>query len=181
MSNPTKPPLSQSGIRWLWIAALAITADQLSKLWIQHNMELAQTIKLLPVLNIFRTYNLGAAWSMCEDCGGWQRWAFSALAAGVSLVLLVWLRRLVLSAHRLLALGLTLIVGGALGNLIDRLYLGHVVDFVQVHWGNSYFPSFNVADSCISVGAALVILDSLRESQRERLAAQAGKPPGQGA
>jgi signal peptidase II len=86
----------------------------------------------------------------------------------VSIALLVWLRRLALAGHKLLVCGLTLILGGAIGNLIDRLWLGEVIDFVQVHWGSAYFPAFNVADSAISVGAAFVILDSLREMARER-------------
>ena len=87
---------------------------------------------------------------------------------------MIWLRRLALARHALLIAGLTLIVGGAIGNLIDRLYLGHVVDFILVHWGNSYFPAFNVADSAISVGASLVVLDSLRDALRERRAKAAG-------
>jgi len=99
---------------------------------------------------------------------------FSALALGVSAGLVVWLRRLPLASHLLLVTGLTLIVGGAIGNLIDRLYLGHVVDFILVHWKDSYFPAFNVADSAISVGAALVIFDSLRDTVRERRAKAAG-------
>ena len=174
MSDASSLPMSQSGVRWLWIALVVIVLDQLTKLWIQNSMGLYQTIELLPVLNIYHTFNLGAAWSMCADCGGWQRWMFSALAIGVSGALVVWLRRLPLAGHAQLVVGLALIVGGAFGNLIDRIYLGHVVDFIQAHWGNSYFPSFNVADSAISIGAALVILDSLREAQRERRARTAG-------
>ena len=95
---------------------------------------------MLPVLNIIHTYNPGAAWSFLADAGGWQRWVFSALAIGVSVVLVVWLRRLALATQSLLACGLALILGGAIGNVIDRLRLGHVVDFVQVHWGQAYFP-----------------------------------------
>lgn len=174
MSDTSSFPISKSGVRWLWISLLVIVLDQATKLWIQKSMGLYETIEVLPVLNIYHTFNLGAAWSMCADCGGWQRWLFSALALGVSGALVVWLRRLPLAGHAQLVLGLVLIVGGALGNLIDRIYLGHVVDFIQVHWGNSYFPSFNVADSCISIGAGLVILDSLREAQRERRAKAAG-------
>ena len=174
MSDATSLPISKSGIRWLWIAVLVIVADQLTKLWVQNSMALRETIEVLPVLNIYHTFNPGAAWSMCADCGGWQRWMFSALALGVSGALVVWLRRLPLAAHAQLVMGLVLIVGGAVGNLIDRVYLGHVVDFIDAHWGGSHFPAFNVADSAISIGAALVILDSLREAQRERRAKAAG-------
>jgi len=169
MNKEPTPPVAQSGVRWLWIAALVIVADQLSKMWIQDNLALhADVIHVLPFLNIHHTFNLGAAWSFCADCGGAQRWVFSGLAFVVSVVLLIWLRRLPLATHRLLIGGLTLIVGGAIGNLVDRLYLGHVIDFIQVYRGGWAFPSFNVADAAISVGAGLVILDSLREMARER-------------
>lgn len=174
MNETARIPLAASGVRWLWLAALIVVVDQLSKLWIQGSMELYETIEVLPVLNIYHTFNPGAAWSFLAHADGWQRWLFSLLAIGVSIGLIVWLRRL--SSHRqaLLVSGLVLIIGGAVGNLIDRLYLGHVVDFIQAHWGEWYFPAFNVADSAISVGAGLVIFDSLRESVRERRARVAG-------
>jgi signal peptidase II len=158
-----------SGFRWLWITALVIVLDQLSKLWIVTNV--SDDIYVLPVFNIIHTVNYGAAWSMFDDWGGAQRWMLSALAVGVSLAIVVWLRRLNVANQRLLVGGLVLILGGAIGNVIDRLRLGHVIDFLQVHWGNSYFPAFNVADSAISVGAALVILDSVLEHRREKRAA----------
>jgi signal peptidase II len=161
----------ESGWRWLWITALAIVIDQLTKLWIVRNV--TNDIFVLPVLNIIHTVNYGAAWSMFENWGGSQRWLLSALAVVVSIAIGVWLRRLTFARHRLLIGGLSLILGGALGNVIDRLRLGHVIDFIQVHWGNSYFPAFNVADSAISVGAVLVILDSFLESRREKRAAAA--------
>lgn len=159
----------ESGWRWLWITVVMILLDQVSKLLIVASV--THDIYVLPVLNIIHTVNYGAAWSMFDDWGGSQRWLLSALAIGVSIAILVWLRRLELASHRLLAGGLVLILGGAIGNVIDRLRLGHVIDFVQVHWGNSYFPAFNVADSAISVGAVLVILDSLLEHRREKRAA----------
>ncbi|HKU91705.1 MAG TPA: signal peptidase II [Steroidobacteraceae bacterium] len=174
MNETTNIPVAASGVRWLWIAAAVIVLDQLSKLWIQGSMALYESIEVLPVLNIYHTFNPGAAWSFLAHADGWQRWLFSALAIGVSAGLIVWLRRLALAQHALLITGLTLIVGGAIGNLIDRLYLGHVVDFILVHWENSYFPAFNVADSAISVGATLVIFDSLRDAVRERRARAAG-------
>jgi signal peptidase II len=160
----------ESGIRWLWIAVAVVMFDQITKLWIVDSIPLGGSIHVMPILNIIHTYNPGAAWSMFANAGGAQRWVFSALAIAVSVVLVYWLRRLVLSSQRLLIGGLSLILGGAIGNVLDRLRLGHVVDFVQVHWNNSYFPSFNVADSAISIGAVLVVIDALRESQRERRA-----------
>jgi len=156
----------ESGFRWLWITALVILLDQLTKYWIVNNV--TDDIYVLPVFNIIHTVNYGAAWSMFEDWGGAQRWVLSALAVGVSIAIFVWMRRLTVANQRLLVGGLSLILGGAIGNVIDRLRLGHVVDFLQVHWDNSYFPAFNVADSAISVGAALVILDSVLEHRREK-------------
>ena len=171
--SPANISLKESGIRWLWIAVLVIVVDQLSKLWVVRNMELYEKITLAPVLDIYRTFNPGAAWSFLADAGGWQRWAFSTLAIAVSIALLYWLRRLALAAHGLLVAGLTLILGGAIGNVLDRLRLGHVIDFVHVHWGTASFPAFNVADSAISIGAALVIIDALLDARRERAAARA--------
>lgn len=175
MSGPTVS-WRDSGLKWWWIAAAAIVFDQLTKLWIVGSIPNGGSVTVLPVLNIIHTYNPGAAWSMFANAGGAQRWVFSALAVVVSVVLVYWLRRLSLASQRLLIAGLTLILGGAIGNVLDRLRLGHVVDFVQVHWADSYFPAFNVADSAISIGAVLVVLDALFESQRERkLKGAAGK------
>jgi signal peptidase II len=180
MSENIKLPWGASGIRWMWISVLVTAADQLSKLWIERNLVLGEKIDVLPVLEIVRAHNPGAAFSMLAGAGGWQRWAFSALAIGVSIALIYWLRKIALATHALLACGLVLILGGAIGNVIDRFEHGYVVDFVNAHWGAHYFPAFNVADSAISVGAALVVIDALRESWRERQAARAnqGKSPG---
>ena len=169
--NDIKIPWQQSGWRWLWITALFVVLDQLTKLWIVSSV--THDIHVLPVLNIIHTVNYGAAWSMFDDWGGSQRWLLSGLAVVISIAIVVWLRRLPLAPQRLLNGGLVLILGGAIGNVIDRLRLGHVIDFIDVHWGLSHFPAFNVADSAISVGAALVILDSLLEHRREKRAAAA--------
>jgi signal peptidase II len=175
MSEPMSP-WRESGLKWWWLAAAAIVLDQLTKLWIVDSIPNGGSVTVLPVLNIIHTYNPGAAWSMFANAGGAQRWVFSGLAVVVSVVLVYWLRRLSLASQGLLVTGLTLILGGAIGNVLDRLRLGHVVDFVQVHWGNSYFPAFNVADSAISVGAVFVVLDALLEAKRERkLKSAAGK------
>ncbi|HTU68669.1 MAG TPA: signal peptidase II [Steroidobacteraceae bacterium] len=172
--NPPVLAWRESGLKWWWIAVLAIVADQLTKLWIVDSIPNGGSVYVMSVLNIIHTYNPGAAWSMFANAGGAQRWVFSALAVVVSVVLIWWLRRLALASQKILIAGLTLILGGAIGNVIDRFRLGHVVDFIQVHWNDSYFPAFNVADAAISVGAALVILDALREGQRERRAKAAG-------
>jgi signal peptidase II len=164
--------LKASGIRWLWISLLVIAADQLSKLWIERTMDLGEGFAALPVLDIVRAHNAGAAFSFLASAGGWQRWAFTAVALVISILLVGWLRKLALATHALLAGGLTLILGGAIGNVIDRFEHGYVVDFLSAHWGASYFPAFNIADAAISIGAACVILDALLESRRERAAKQ---------
>jgi signal peptidase II len=172
--NTSTITFRESGLRWGWLAFAVIVLDQVTKLWIVDAIPIRGSVYVLPVLNIIHTYNPGAAWSMFADAGGAQRWIFSALAIAVSAVLIYWLRRLALATHALLIAGLTLILGGAIGNVIDRLRIGEVIDFIQVHWGDAAFPAFNVADSAISIGAACVILDALREWQRERKARSAG-------
>jgi signal peptidase II len=161
-------PLNESGWRWLPLALLVIVLDQLVKAWVVNHFQLFERVHLLPVLDIILTYNTGAAFSFLADAAGWQRWLFVLLALAVSAVLIGWLRRLRALTQRLLCCGLALIVGGALGNLIDRLRHGRVVDFVHAHWGEHYFPAFNVADSAITIGAALLLLDALLESRRGR-------------
>lgn len=171
MSDVPLPRLRESGIRWMWFALVVIVLDQLTKFWIERNMVLGESIYVLPVFDIVRAHNLGAAFSFLDNAGGWQRWLFSGLAVGVSIGLVIWLRRLTLATQGVLVAGITLVLGGAIGNLIDRIELGYVVDFIHVHWGASSFPAFNVADTAISIGAGLVILDSLLEARRERRAA----------
>src|SRR6187401_3547986 len=160
--------IGASGIRWLWTSLLVIVVDQRSKLWIERTMSLGDSFVVVPVLDIVRAHNTGAAFSFLADAGGWQRWAFTLLAVGVSIALVFWLRRLALTTHALLAFGLALILGGAIGNVIDRIEHGYVVDFIHAHWGVAYFPAFNVADSAISVGAVLVILDAILEGRRKK-------------
>jgi signal peptidase II len=173
MTQP-KPPLNASGIRWLWVSALLMVLDQVTKLWIVATMPGDETIHVLPVFDIIHTVNPGAAWSMGANTPG-ARWVFSAVAVGVSVMLVAWLRGLAWSTHKLLIMGLTFILGGAIGNVIDRVRLGHVIDFLSVHWGNAYFPAFNVADSAICIGAGFVVVDSLREWLRERREKGKGK------
>ena len=152
-------------LRWLVLAAAVIALDQWSKRLLEGALQLSETRYVLPVFNIVRAHNRGAAFSMLDAASGWQRWVFSALAIGVSAALIVWLKRLERGAT-LLAAALALVLGGALGNVIDRLRLGYVVDFIQVHWQQHYFPAFNVADAAITVGAGLLLLDALLGSRR---------------
>jgi signal peptidase II len=158
MSNP-----GASGWRWLPLSAGIMVADQLVKAWIVHHFSLFERVHVLPVLDIILTFNRGAAFSFLSDASGWQRWLFVILALGVSGTLIVWMGRLRARTHALLACGLALIVGGALGNMIDRIVSGRVVDFIHVHWGRHYFTAFNIADSAITVGAVILLLDAWRE------------------
>jgi signal peptidase II len=157
-----RPGRGQGSLSYVWLSVLVVALDQLCKAVINHSLQLFQSVQVLPVLDITRVYNRGAAFSFLGRASGWQRWLFSALAVIVSAGVVLWLRRVDRRA-RLLASGLALILGGAVGNLVDRLRLGHVVDFVAAHWGPHYFPAFNVADSAITIGACLLLLDAWLE------------------
>jgi signal peptidase II len=152
---------------WLVLSAVVVLADQLSKSYIAQHFGEFEFITVLPILEITRMHNVGAAFSFLASASGWQRWVFIGLAGVVSLGIMVWLLRLRRGAHSLLACGLALVLGGALGNVIDRIRLGHVIDFIHFHWDRAYFPAFNVADSAITVGAACLLLDALLEGRRK--------------
>ncbi|MGE0809007.1 MAG: signal peptidase II [Immundisolibacter sp.] len=141
----------------LALAALVLVLDQASKLAVLRLIEPYQTIPVIPGFNLTLAFNRGASFSFLADAGGWQRWLFSAISVAASVVIVVLLRRTA-PGDRLNGIGLSLVLGGAVGNLIDRLWLGHVVDFLDVYYGASHWPAFNVADSAITVGAALLIL-----------------------
>lgn len=146
--------------RWLGVSVLVIVFDQLTKYLAEAYLRYAEPVAIVPSFNLTLLYNRGAAFSFLDEAGGWQRWFFVAVSAFAAIALTVWLRRLRAGQWQL-ALALALIIGGAVGNLIDRLALGHVVDFIQLYYGTFYWPAFNVADSAISIGAALLIWDSL--------------------
>jgi signal peptidase II len=152
------------GLVYLWLTALVIAIDQVTKWLIEHSLGMYQSIVVLPVLEITRAHNPGAAFSFLAGADGWQRWVFTVLALGVSIALVVWLRRID-SQARVLASAVALILAGALGNVIDRLRLGYVIDFINFHWDAHYFPAFNVADSAITIGAALLLLDAWLEAR----------------
>lgn len=163
---------------WLWLTLAVIALDQYSKFLIIERFEEFEELVLLPMLDIMRLHNEGAAFSFLSDASGWQRWFFIALGLVVSVGILVWLRRLAPRGQHLLAAGLALVMGGALGNVIDRVLWGYVIDFIRVHYADWYFPAFNVADSAITCGAALLILDNVLEYGRTRDAnKQGGAPP----
>ncbi len=149
---------------WLAIAAAIVILDQITKAMILAAFQLGDAHRVTAFFDIVRAHNRGAAFSFLNDASGWQRWFFIVLGIAAA-VFIVWL----LARHggqRLFGWALALILGGAVGNVIDRMLHGYVVDFLQVHWGGAYFPSFNVADSAITVGAVLLILDELRRVRR---------------
>ena len=156
---------------WLLLSALVVLADQVSKSYITSHYGEFEFTTVLPILDITRMHNVGAAFSFLATASGWQRWLFIVLAVTVSIGIVVWLYRMPRS-HGLLACGLALVLGGAIGNVIDRIRLGAVVDFIHFHWDRAYFPAFNIADSAITVGAACLILDAMLEPKRARAKAE---------
>jgi signal peptidase II len=157
-------------LRWLWLTAISIVADQLVKLLVVARLQLFERMPILPpMLEITRLHNRGAAFSFLDDAGGWQKYLFLGLAATVSLGIIVWLQQLDSSVRRIVPAGLAFVAGGAIGNAIDRVHYGYVVDFIHVHWFDVWwFPAFNIADSSITVGAALLILDAVIDSRHPR-------------
>lgn len=159
---PTQSRSARFGLKiWLSLAALVIMMDQISKLWISSRFAYGESLRITDFFNLVLAHNMGAAFSFLNDAGGWQRWMFSAIAIVAS----VWIVRL-LRQHAdetLFCLALAMVLGGALGNLIDRVAYGYVVDFLDFYWKENHFPAFNVADSAISVGAVLLLLDSFRK------------------
>lgn len=148
----------------LALAALLILLDQASKLAVLRLLEPYQTIPVVPGFNLTLAFNRGASFSFLADAGGWQRWLFSGIALAASVIIVILLRRTP-PAERLNGLGLSLVLSGAVGNLIDRLWLGHVVDFLDVYYRSWHFPAFNIADSAISIGAALLVLGMWRQER----------------
>ena len=147
---------------WLWLSVAVVALDQASKFLVTRFFDLYERVEVLPVLDFTLLHNRGAAFSMLAGASGWQRWFFIALALAVSVALVTWIWRAP-RGDKLLPFALSLVLGGAVGNLIDRVVHGYVVDFIHAHWGAAYFPAFNVADSAITVGAVLLLLDAFRE------------------
>jgi signal peptidase II len=155
---------SQGWARWLGLSAAVVVVDLATKAWVSSALANGDVVRVAPFFNVILTHNTGAAFSFLAGAGGWQRWFFTIVAILISIALVVMLRR----PHRdwLVPLALALVLGGALGNLWDRLTLGYVVDFIQVHASGYYWPAFNVADSAITVGVALLLWDGLRGGQK---------------
>ena len=144
------------------IVLVIVVLDQITKIWADTTLTMYEQIPITGFFNITKAYNYGAAFSFLDNAGGWQRWFFTAVSLIVSIVLSVWLFRMT-RAERWLSLSIALILGGAVGNLIDRVWYGYVVDFIQVYWKTSYFPSFNIADAAITCGTIILLVLTLFE------------------
>lgn len=145
---------------WYLIAFFVLILDQFTKQLITGSFNYGDVQDITAYFNLVRVHNYGAAFSFLSEAGGWQRWALSSVAGIVSIGIIIWISRVPDNKH-FERLALALILGGAVGNLIDRMVLGYVVDFLDFHWSGMHFPAFNVADSCITLGAILLIADSL--------------------
>ncbi len=147
-------------LKWLWLTAITVILDQVTKQMVASSMRLYESIAVVPYFNLTYVHNTGAAFSFLSDQGGWQRWFFAALAFVVSVIITVWIARLKKNEW-MLAVSLSLILGGAIGNLIDRLLFGYVIDFLDVYYQTWHYPAFNVADSAITLGVILMLLESV--------------------
>ena len=153
---------------WLWYfaALMIVVLDQLSKIWISHNLTYGVPVEFTSFFNFTLLHNHGAAFSFLSNAGGWQRWFFAVIAIAVSSILIMWIARVVNSSQRE-AFALSFILGGALGNLVDRIALGYVVDFIVLHYEDNFFPAFNLADSAITLGAFILIADMFLTKEKK--------------
>lgn len=156
----------QSGLRWLWLALLAIVLDQVTKLIVVAEMRLYESIPIIPFFSFTRVHNYGAAFSFLADAGGWQRWFFTIIAIAISSLIFWWLTQ-TRREQVLLPIAFCLILGGAIGNLIDRIAYGYVVDFLDVYYQSYHWPAFNIADSAIFLGAVLLLIDAFKNTEEK--------------
>lgn len=161
-----KKTLCSTGLRWLWLTALVLVSDTLIKQYVYQNFKLYEPIEVMPFFNLMYAQNFGAAFSFLADEGGWQRWFFAGIAIAISLILMFMMYR-ESAKKRLNNIAYALIIGGAIGNLIDRLMHGFVVDYLDVYVGDWHWPTFNLADMGICIGAALIIIESFLPSEKK--------------
>ncbi len=164
MANPDVMPDRLRVAPYLILVVILLLLDQLTKLWVLQTFQPYEVVSVFPVFNLTLVFNPGAAFSFLGDAGGWQRWFFIGLTSVVSVVLLVWLFKLRLH-ERLTGLSLAMILGGALGNLTDRIRLGEVVDFLDFYWQQWHWPAFNLADSSITLGVVLMLIASWKSKE----------------
>ncbi len=155
-----------SSLSWLWLTLIWLVIDQGTKYWVANSMALHQSFDILPFFSITYAQNPGAAFSFLADQPGWQRWFFTLIAVVASAVFLVWLKRTP-KTQPLLAVALACMLSGALGNLIDRVLFGYVIDFLDFYIGSYHWPTFNIADSVIFIGAVLMVIDSFKQNNAE--------------
>lgn len=158
--------LKSTGLRWLWLAIVLLIVDQVTKQAIVALMDYRESIAIMPFFNLTYVHNPGAAFSFLADQDGWQRWFFTIIASLVSALLLYWMAKTP-KQDNLIAIAFALILSGAVGNLIDRLMFGYVIDFLDFYVGNKHWPAFNIADSAIFIGAGLMIIDTLKGDNKE--------------
>lgn len=151
-----------TGLRWLWITFIVLGLDRLTKVFAQKYLIFQEPVHVMPSFNLMLSYNRGSAFSFLDQASGWQSYFFGGIAILVSAIILVLLKRMSAS-QKWVGVALTLVLGGALGNLWDRLSYGHVVDFIQWYAGNFYWPTFNIADSAVCVGAVMLVIDAVRK------------------
>ncbi len=164
----------ESALLWLPVAIVVLVLDQWTKSLATQMLPLYQPVEVIPHFNLTLSHNTGAAFSLLADQGGWQRWFFTVVAAVVSAGLVMYLRYKVRASEKWAALAFVLILGGALGNLWDRIRLGYVVDFIDLYYGQYHWPAFNVADSAISVGAVMLIIEMFRPGNHTEKAERPG-------
>ncbi|WP_369810242.1 signal peptidase II [Orrella daihaiensis] len=164
---PKRPAANRVMRKWLGLAVVLIVIDQATKLIAENTLRFGERINLLPVFDLTLVYNRGAAFSFLAQGDGWQRWFLSGIAIA-AIVFILWLMKTQAQDSRRMMLALTLILAGAVGNLIDRLLYGHVVDFLLIYWHPWYYPAFNIADTAITLGAILLIWDEWRRWRKSR-------------
>jgi signal peptidase II len=162
-------------LKWLWISALTVILDQASKIAVDSTMKLYESMAIIPFFNLTYVHNTGAAFSFLAHAGGWQRWLFASLALIVSISIGIWIKRLQ-SHEKLLAISLSLVLGGAVGNLIDRVSYGYVIDFLDIYYKTWHWPAFNIADSAICIGVALMLMENFGVGQSQAVSPQTNLP-----
>ena len=168
----TRPVIEgKTALIWAWLSAIVVALDQFVKWYVVDNFGLYEILPVGPFLDLTRLHNEGAAFGILAQAGGWQRWFFLALAAAIAVAIVVWMRSMPARGQEWLAIGLALILGGAIGNAYDRYVDGFVVDYLHFHWGDAYFPAFNVADIGITTGAIMLVIDALLDGRRRKAAA----------
>ena len=154
-------------LKWLWLSVLVVVLDQITKIVASNVLEMYQSVPVFPGFNFTLMHNPGAAFSFLSEAGGWQRWFFTVIAIVVSMVIFFWIKKLS-ETEKLQAIALALVLGGALGNVIDRIAYGYVIDFIQWYYDIWYWPAFNIADSAITAGVVLLIFDTLKSAKKEK-------------